>query len=230
MNAGAYQDLLASLGRAFISLKDPDCSKYLGPVVPGATMTQGARVPGTSLELDPVMAAFNLGAMMGEGALAAILPVADYLARKAHNEAKPPLCMHDVLSAMSEARRIDCLGQRHATAAALTRLAGASRAQITTALSQGPQALPGDKSRRWAAGDAAARAVRLAFCPLSGAPETASPPAPLPDPAQQQEFGASVAALFPAKQAALIARRLADPAAVSAMPVHEFVALLVRNA
>jgi hypothetical protein len=235
VNTGAYQDLLASLGATFRSVKDPDCLRYLGPRVPGATLTQGARVPGTSLELDPATAAFNLGAMMGGVALAAILPVADFLARKAHNEARPPLCVQDVLSAMSEARHRGQLGHPHATAAVLARLAGANGAHITDALRPGPPAPPGGTSSRWAAGDAAARAVRLAFGAPSGAPEATCPPpvarerCALPGSPQQEDFGASVAALFPAKQAALIASRVADPAAVLAMPVHEFIAMLVRN-
>jgi len=199
-------------------------------------MTQGARVPGTSLELDPVMAAFNLGAMMGGTALAAILPVADYLARKAHNEARPPPCVRDVLAAMTAARRLGQLGHRNATAAVVARLAGASPAQIAAALRGGPLSPSGGTVSRWVAGEAAARAVRLAFCAVSGAPDAAValPAQSGPDaafcPWQDEDFATSVAALFPAKQATLIGERLADQGAIVATPVHEFIALLVRNA
>jgi 2-methylcitrate dehydratase len=60
----AYYCLMDTLACAFQALKYPACTKLLGPVVPGATMPGGARVPGTSYELDPVMAAFNIGTMI----------------------------------------------------------------------------------------------------------------------------------------------------------------------
>ena len=53
-----------TLACGFQALKYPACTKLLGPVVPGATLPGGARVPGTSYELDPVQAAFNIGAMV----------------------------------------------------------------------------------------------------------------------------------------------------------------------
>jgi len=53
-----------TLACGFQALKYPACTRLLGPVVPGATMAFGARVPGTSYELDPVQAAFNIGAMI----------------------------------------------------------------------------------------------------------------------------------------------------------------------
>ncbi|MCP5120550.1 MAG: 2-methylcitrate dehydratase, partial [bacterium] len=56
--------LMDSLGCAMLALNYPACTKLLGPVVPGAEMTGGARVPGTQWELDPVRAAFNVGAMI----------------------------------------------------------------------------------------------------------------------------------------------------------------------
>jgi hypothetical protein len=236
--------LLASLGCAFRSLHNPDCSRLLGPVVQGATMTQGARVPGTSFELEPAVAAFNLGAMMGGVPLAAILPVADYLARKAHNEAKPPLRMQDVFGAMLEARQEK--RPWDGAAMVIARWLGGNRAQLAAALAldrQAPDHPHEAPSSRVACGDAAAGAVRLAFLavrpglpaartitgrretqPASGLWPEALGAAILPD-----DFAASVNALFPAKQAALICARVADRALVAELPVHEFVALLVRN-
>ncbi|MGI9233558.1 MAG: bifunctional 2-methylcitrate dehydratase/aconitate hydratase, partial [Woeseiaceae bacterium] len=98
------------------------CTKLLGPVVPGATLAGGARVPGTSYELDPVLAAFNIGAMnrwldFNDTWLAAewghpsdnlggILAVADYLSRQARAAGKDPLTMKDVLSAAIKAHEI----------------------------------------------------------------------------------------------------------------------------
>src|SRR5688572_18037678 len=57
--------LMDTLACGLQALKDPACTRMLGPIVPGAMMPGGARVPGTSYELDPVHAAFNIGAMVG---------------------------------------------------------------------------------------------------------------------------------------------------------------------
>ncbi len=56
--------LLDTLGCGLQALDFPACTKLLGPVVPGLTMKNGTRVPGTSYELDPVQGAFNIGAMI----------------------------------------------------------------------------------------------------------------------------------------------------------------------
>ncbi len=56
--------LIDTLGCALLALRYPDCVRILGPVVPGATLQNGARVPGTRWELDPVRAAFNIGSMI----------------------------------------------------------------------------------------------------------------------------------------------------------------------
>src|SRR5437763_12445662 len=109
--------LMDSLACALQALKIPACRKLLGPVVPGAVMPGGARVPGTSFELDPVQAAFNIGALIRwldfndtwlaaewghpSDNLGGILAVADYLARNG-----APLVMRDVLTAMIKANEI----------------------------------------------------------------------------------------------------------------------------
>jgi 2-methylcitrate dehydratase len=56
--------LMDSVGCMMLALNFPACTKLLGPVVPGAVMKGGVRVPGTSHELDPVQAAFNIGALV----------------------------------------------------------------------------------------------------------------------------------------------------------------------
>src|SRR5919107_1187733 len=105
--------LMDTLACGFQALKYPACTKLLGPVVPGATMSGGARVPGTSYELDPVQAAFNIGAMVRwldfndtwlaaewghpSDNLGAILSVADYMARKGEREGGRPFTVRDVL-------------------------------------------------------------------------------------------------------------------------------------
>jgi 2-methylcitrate dehydratase len=117
--------LMDSLACAFQSLDYPECTKLLGPVVPGATLPGGARVPGTFYELEPVMAAFNIGAMIRwldfndtwlaaewghpSDNLGAILAVADYVSRQARtrfNGPVAPLTMRDVLTAMIKAHEI----------------------------------------------------------------------------------------------------------------------------
>jgi 2-methylcitrate dehydratase len=113
--------LLDTLGCGLQALDFPACTKLLGPVVPGLTMHQGARVPGTNFELDPVTAAFNIGTIIRwldfndtwlaaewghpSDNLGGILAVADWLARNGHT-----LTMRDVLTAMIKAHEIQgCL-------------------------------------------------------------------------------------------------------------------------
>ena len=118
----AHYCLMDTLACGFQALDYPACTKLLGPVVPGATLPGGARVPGTSYELDPVAGAFNIGAMIRwldfndtwlaaewghpSDNLGGILATADYLSRQARAEGRQPLCMHDVLTAMIKAHEI----------------------------------------------------------------------------------------------------------------------------
>ena len=114
--------LMDTLACGFQALNYPACTKLLGPVVPGATMAGGSRVPGTSYVLDPVQGAFNIGAMIRwldfndtwlaaewghpSDNLGGILAVADYLSRKNQAEGNPPLSVRDVLVAMIKAHEI----------------------------------------------------------------------------------------------------------------------------
>ena len=107
-----------SLGCGFLALAYPQCRKMLGPIVSGATMSGGCRVPGTSLELDPVKAAFDIGTMIRwldfndtwlaaewghpSDNLGAILAVADYQNRVG----KQSVTVRDVLIAMIKAHEI----------------------------------------------------------------------------------------------------------------------------
>ncbi|MEM9400962.1 MAG: bifunctional 2-methylcitrate dehydratase/aconitate hydratase [Pseudomonadota bacterium] len=118
----AHYCLMDTLACGFQALDYPACTKLLGPVVPGATLPGGARVPGTSYELEPVMAAFNIGAMVRwldfndtwlaaewghpSDNLGGILAVADYLSRQARVEGRDPLTMREVLTAMIKAHEI----------------------------------------------------------------------------------------------------------------------------
>ncbi|MES2789722.1 MAG: bifunctional 2-methylcitrate dehydratase/aconitate hydratase [Planctomycetota bacterium] len=114
--------LMDTLGCGLLALRFPECTKHLGPLVPGTTVRHGARVPGTSHELDPVKAAWDIGAMIRwldyndtwlaaewghpSDNLGGILAVADYLSRCRSAEGKPPLTIRDVLTAMIKAHEI----------------------------------------------------------------------------------------------------------------------------
>ena len=118
----AHYCLMDTLACGFQALDYPACTKLLGPLVPGATLAGGARVPGTAYELDPVQGAFNIGAMIRwldfndtwlaaewghpSDNLGGILATADYLSRQARTEGKAPLTMQDVLTAMIKAHEI----------------------------------------------------------------------------------------------------------------------------
>ncbi|MCY0885305.1 MAG: bifunctional 2-methylcitrate dehydratase/aconitate hydratase [Firmicutes bacterium] len=152
-----------TLGVGMLALRYPECRRHLGPVVPGASVHTGARVPGTAYVLDPVQAACNISTMnrwldyndtwlaaeWGHPSdnLGAILAVADWLAR--HGRA---ITMRDVLRAMIQAHEIqgvlalsnslNRVGLDHvlfvkvASAAVATALLGGTEAQVINALSQ----------------------------------------------------------------------------------------------
>ncbi|MDC5138020.1 MmgE/PrpD family protein, partial [Acinetobacter baumannii] len=118
--------LLDTLGCGLEALSYPACTKLLGPIVPN-----GAKVPGTQFQLDPVQAAFNIGAMIrwldfNDTGLAAewghpsdnlggILAVADWVSRTNLANGKKPLVMKDVLTAMIRAHEIQgCIALENA--------------------------------------------------------------------------------------------------------------------
>ena len=114
--------LMDTLGCGLLALRFPECTKHLGPLVPGTTVLNGARVPGTQLELDPVKAAWDIGAIIRwldfndtwlaaewghpSDNLGGILAVADYLSRTRVALGRAPLVMKDVMTAMIKAHEI----------------------------------------------------------------------------------------------------------------------------
>ena len=114
--------LMDSLACAMLAMKHPECVKHLGPLVPGADLKGGARVPGTSYELDPVQAAYNIGVQIRwldfndtwlaaewghpSDNLGTILAVADYLSRKPTAEGGKALIVRDVLAYAIKAHEI----------------------------------------------------------------------------------------------------------------------------
>ena len=120
--ATARYMLLDSLGCAMLAMKHPECVKHLGPLVPGAGMAGGVKVPGTAFELDPVQAAYNIGVQVRwldfndtwlaaewghpSDNLGALLAVADYVSRKAQREGGKPVLVRDLLDAAIKAHEI----------------------------------------------------------------------------------------------------------------------------
>jgi 2-methylcitrate dehydratase len=154
--------LIDTLGCGLEALEYPACTKLLGPIVPGTIVPNGAKVPGTDYQLDPVQAAFNIGAMIRwldfndtwlaaewghpSDNLGGILAVADWLSRNG-----APLTMRAVLTAMIKAHEIQgCLalensfnrvGLDHvvlvkvASTAVVAQMLGLTREQILAGLS-----------------------------------------------------------------------------------------------
>ena len=114
--------LMDTLGCGLEALEYPACTKLLGPIEPGTVVPNGARVPGTNFQLDPVQAAFNIGAMIRwldfndtwlaaewghpSDNLGGILATADWLSRAAIASGRAPLAIRDVLTAMIKAHEI----------------------------------------------------------------------------------------------------------------------------
>ena len=198
--------LMDTLGCGFEALEYPACTKLLGPIDPATVVPNGAKVPGTKFQLDPVQAAWNLGAMIRwldfndtwlaaewghpSDNLGGILMSADWLCRKKDKQ----LVMRDVLTAMIKAHEIqgvialensfNRVGLDHvvlvkvASTAVVAQMLGCSYDEVVNAISQAwvdGQSLrtyrhtPNTGSRKsWAAGDATARAVRLALISKTG--------------------------------------------------------------
>lgn len=118
----AHYVLLDTLGCGILALNYPECTKLMGPIVPGTVVPNGTRVPGTSYVLDPVRGAFNIGCMIRwldyndtwlaaewghpSDNLGGILAVADYISRVRISEGKEPLPMKAVLEGMIKAHEI----------------------------------------------------------------------------------------------------------------------------
>ena len=125
-SAEAYETarycLMDTLGCGFEALEYPACTKMLGPIVPGTVVPNGAKVPGTPYQMDPVKAAFDIGAMIRwldfndtwlaaewghpSDNLGGILATADWLSRNAVAAGRKPLTVRDVLTAMIKAHEI----------------------------------------------------------------------------------------------------------------------------
>ena len=123
--------LLDSLACAALAMDHDECVRHLGPLVPGAELSGGARVPYTAFELDPAQAAYNIGTQIRwldfndtwlaaewghpSDNLGAILAVADYLGRQAMAQGKAPMTLREVLGWAIKAHEIQgCYALRNA--------------------------------------------------------------------------------------------------------------------
>ena len=114
--------LMDTLGCGLLALRFPECTKHLGPIAPGTVVPNGARVPGTSHELDPVKAAWDIGCIIRwldyndtwlaaewghpSDNLGGILAISDYICRNPSLYGERKLTMRDVLGAMIKAHEI----------------------------------------------------------------------------------------------------------------------------
>jgi len=114
--------LMDTIGCGLLALKYPNCTRHLGPIVPGTTVENGARVFGRSFELDPVKAAWDIGAIVRwldfndtwlaeewghpSDNLGAIMALSDYISRVNISNHKSPLSIKDVLEYMIKAHEI----------------------------------------------------------------------------------------------------------------------------
>jgi 2-methylcitrate dehydratase len=114
--------LMDTLGCGLLALRFPECTKHLGPIVQGTVVPNGARVPGTSLMLDPVKAAWDIGCIIRwldyndtwlaaewghpSDNLGGILAVADHLSQVRLSRGETPLIMREVLETMVMAHEI----------------------------------------------------------------------------------------------------------------------------
>ena len=159
----AWNSFMDTLGCGLESLEYEACRKLLGPVVPGLTVANGVKVPGTKHVLDPVQGAFNIGAMIRwldfndtwlaaewghpSDNLGGILATADWLSRTTDKK----FTIKDVLTAMIKAHEIQgCIalensfnkvGLDHvvlvkvASTAVVSQMMGLTRDQVLAAVS-----------------------------------------------------------------------------------------------
>ncbi|WP_339178768.1 bifunctional 2-methylcitrate dehydratase/aconitate hydratase [Oceanobacillus sp. FSL W7-1293] len=118
----AHHVLIDTIGCGILALNYPECTKLLGPIVPGTVVPNGVRVPGTPHVLDPVQGAFNIGTMIRwldyndtwlaaewghpSDNLGGILAVADYVSQLRQQKGEAPLTVEEVLEMSIKAHEI----------------------------------------------------------------------------------------------------------------------------
>lgn len=190
--AGARLELIDGLARLFESQQGGAPGACLGPLLPGATFVGGARVPGSALELEPSQAAWCIAWLAGDAFLGGLLPLADYLARRAVLTGSRPAKLASLLEAVAQARALAAAihlpapaheapvlagcAARVAVSAVASKLLGASVAESAAAVSlafgEGLAPLDGSDAgaRARSCAAAAAAGVRMALFARAGAP------------------------------------------------------------
>ncbi|WP_447643022.1 MULTISPECIES: bifunctional 2-methylcitrate dehydratase/aconitate hydratase [Chitinophagaceae] len=118
----AFYCFIDTLGCGFEALTYPACTKLLGPIVSGTIVPNGAKVPGTNYQLDPIQAAFNIGTIIRwldfndtwlaaewghpSDNLGGILATADWISRTKIANGEAPLKAKIILEAMVMAHEI----------------------------------------------------------------------------------------------------------------------------
>ncbi|KAF3762836.1 2-methylcitrate dehydratase PrpD [Cryphonectria parasitica EP155] len=121
----AREVILDSIGCAILAVNtSEECRSLLGPYVPGTSVANGCRLPGTSIVQDPVKGAWDLASLIRwldyndciggvdwghiSDNLGSIITVCDWLARskQPRSAGAPPLTMRTLLEAIVKAAEI----------------------------------------------------------------------------------------------------------------------------
>lgn len=222
-----------ALASAIEAGADPACRRFLGPIVPGAALPGGARLPGLPHELDPPQAAFNLAWMLGwserdalqgdpqGSALAAMLAAADWRARSARRLARSVPSLADLFAALAGCRAGMARADADADALALrgvVALLGGSDVDAGRARALLPQRPGSGGDPLWRDAERASTWVRAALIAMRAEADVAarwSEPPPAPWPGRLPERGP-----------ALLLRTISD-ASLDAMPIDLWLSYLV---
>jgi 2-methylcitrate dehydratase len=250
----ALVDALSSLFEAQHAGAPATC---VGPVLPGATLVGGARVPGTSLELEPSQAAWCVGWLTAQPVWGALLPLCDYLARRAVLTGVRPARVATLLQASAQVRSFarslvlpspnESLATRVAIAGVAARLLGASDAELEAALALAladgvPLHSPGTPVASAALASSAIRAALQGRGGVPAMPGVLGMPAfeglTLREPeiasppgdafATWHRFDDAVRRRFPEKAAARLLAAIHSDVPIETLAVQSFVAALVR--
>jgi hypothetical protein len=237
----ARAELIDALAALFEAQQSGVPAACVAPLLPGALLAGGARVPGTSLELDPPQAAWCIAWPCGNARVGALLALGDYLARRAVLAGTRPPLVAQLLQGLASARALvmdeDVPGATDVVLAGIAaRWLGGDESLVATTLAL---AAAGPAPQDAAA--AAFAALRAALLARAGVRAAGAARLALPDPpatpavafdeaAAWRRFELAVGARFPARQAPRLLAAVGPTTDIAAMPLQRFVAALVRAA
>jgi hypothetical protein len=238
----ARVELIDALAALFEAQQAGVPAACVAPLLPGALLAGGARVPGTSLELDPPQAAWCIAWPCGNARVGALLALGDYLARRAVLAGSRPPLVAQLLQGLASARTLatnrDVPGATDVVLAGIAAqwLGGDETLVATTLALAATGPAPQDVA---AAAFAALRAALLARAGVLPAGDArlalhdqplAAPAAALDEAAVWRRFELAVAARFPARQVPRLLAAVGPNVDLAALPLQRFVAALVRAA